>query len=78
MDLAAELGIKPSTLYRYVGPTRELRENGERVFSGKGPSRTRDSRLRSLTAPSRERTVACGPTNEGRAVPERPTVAERG
>ena len=33
-DLARELGIKPTTLYRYVGPTGELRENGERVLSG--------------------------------------------
>ena len=43
-DLAAELGIKPTTLYRYVGPTGELRENGERVLSGKSSSRTRDGR----------------------------------
>ena len=27
-DLAAELGIKPVTLYRYVSPSRELREHG--------------------------------------------------
>ena len=33
-DLAAELGIKPTTLYRYVGPTGELRENGQRVLNG--------------------------------------------
>ena len=33
-DLARELGIKPTTLYRYVGPTGELRENGERVLNG--------------------------------------------
>lgn len=31
-DLAAELGIKPVTLYRYVGPKGELRENGQRVL----------------------------------------------
>lgn len=31
-DLAAELGIKPVTLYRYVGPKGELRENGKRVL----------------------------------------------
>ena len=30
--LAAELGIKPVTLYRYVGPKGELRENGKRVL----------------------------------------------
>ena len=33
-DLARELGIKPTTLYRYVGPTGELRENGQRVLNG--------------------------------------------
>ena len=34
-DLAAELGIRPVTLYRYVGPNGELRENGERVLDAK-------------------------------------------
>jgi DNA invertase Pin-like site-specific DNA recombinase len=32
-DLAAELGVKPVTLYRYVGPTGELRDNGKRVLT---------------------------------------------
>lgn len=32
-DLAAESGIKPVTLYRYVGPKGELRENGKRVLA---------------------------------------------
>lgn len=32
-NLAAELGVKPVTLYRYVGPKGELRENGERVLN---------------------------------------------
>ena len=31
-DLAAELGIRPVTLYRYVGPAGELRENGKRLL----------------------------------------------
>ena len=31
-DLATELGVKPVTLYRYVSPTGELRENGRRVL----------------------------------------------
>ena len=31
-ELAAELGIKPVTLYRYIGPRGELRENGRRVL----------------------------------------------
>ena len=31
-DLAAELGIKPVTLYRYVSPSGELREHGRRVL----------------------------------------------
>ena len=31
-DLAAELGIKPVTLYRYVGPSGELREHGRQVL----------------------------------------------
>ena len=31
-DLAAELGIKPVTLYRYVSPKGELREHGRRVL----------------------------------------------
>lgn len=34
-DLAAELGIKPVTLYRYVGPNGELRDNGRRVLEAK-------------------------------------------
>ena len=34
-ELAAELGIKPVTLYRYVGPDGELRENGRRVLETK-------------------------------------------
>ena len=32
-ELAAELSIKPVTLYRYVGPNGELRSNGRRVIS---------------------------------------------
>lgn len=32
-DLAAELGIRAVTLYRYVGPKGELRENGRRVLN---------------------------------------------
>ena len=31
-ELAEELGIKPVTLYRYIGPTGELRENAKRVL----------------------------------------------
>ena len=31
-QLAAELGVKPVTIYRYVGPNGELRENGKRVL----------------------------------------------
>ena len=31
--LCNELGIKPTTLYRYVGPTGELRDHGRRVLS---------------------------------------------
>ena len=31
-DLAAELGIKPVTLYRYVGPSGERREHGRQVL----------------------------------------------
>ena len=31
-DLATELGINPVTLYRYVGPSGELREHGRRVL----------------------------------------------
>lgn len=38
-ELAAELGIKPVTLYRYVGPDGSLRENGERVINAKTPGR---------------------------------------
>ena len=33
-QLAAELGVKPVTIYRYVGPNGELRENGKRVLEG--------------------------------------------
>ena len=31
-DLAEELGIKPVTVYRYVGPGGELRDHGQRVL----------------------------------------------
>lgn len=31
-DLCKELGVKPVTLYRYVGPKGELREHGKRVL----------------------------------------------
>ncbi|MEF2559271.1 hypothetical protein VQ044_24385, partial [Aurantimonas sp. C2-5-R2] len=34
-DFAAELGIKPVTLYRYVGPNGELREHGQQVLAAK-------------------------------------------
>ena len=34
-ELAAELGVKPVTLYRYVGPNGELRENAKRVLGGR-------------------------------------------
>jgi DNA invertase Pin-like site-specific DNA recombinase len=34
-EFAAELGIRPVTLYRYVGPGGELRENGRRVLEAK-------------------------------------------
>ena len=33
-QLAKELGVKPVTIYRYVGPDGELRENGRRVLVG--------------------------------------------
>ena len=32
-ELCGELGIKPVTLYRYVGPRGELREQGEKVLA---------------------------------------------
>jgi DNA invertase Pin-like site-specific DNA recombinase len=32
-ELCKELGVKPVTLYRYVDPNGNLRENGERVLS---------------------------------------------
>ncbi|WMS45358.1 recombinase family protein (plasmid) [Acuticoccus sp. MNP-M23] len=44
-ELAAELGIKPVTLYRYVGPDGSLRENGERVLNAKAPGRSTKTRL---------------------------------
>ncbi len=34
-ELAAELGVKSVILYRYVGPTGELRENAKRVLGGR-------------------------------------------
>ena len=34
-DLAAELGVKPVTLYRYISPAGELRENAKRVLGGR-------------------------------------------
>lgn len=32
-QLAKELGVKPVTIYRYIGPNGELRENGKRVLA---------------------------------------------
>jgi DNA invertase Pin-like site-specific DNA recombinase len=32
-ELCKELGVKPVTLYRYVGPNGEIRENGSRVLA---------------------------------------------
>jgi len=32
-QLAKELGVKPVTIYRYVGPNGELRQNGKRVLA---------------------------------------------
>lgn len=32
-ELCKELGVRPVTLYRYVGPTGELRDNGRRVLA---------------------------------------------
>ena len=32
-ELCTELGIKPVTLYRYVGPQGQLREQGEKVLA---------------------------------------------
>jgi len=32
-EFCKELGIRPVTLYRYVGPTGELRDNGRRVLA---------------------------------------------
>ena len=32
-ELCKELGIRPVTLYRYVGPTGELHDNGRRVLA---------------------------------------------
>lgn len=32
-QLAKELGVRPVTIYRYVGPNGELRENGRRVLA---------------------------------------------
>ena len=39
-DLAAELGIKPVTVYRYVGPDSNLREHGRRVLRAESPHRS--------------------------------------
>ena len=32
-ELCTELGIKPVTLYRYVGPQGQLREQGQKVLA---------------------------------------------
>ena len=32
-ELCAQLGIKPVTLYRYVEPQGQLREQGEKVLA---------------------------------------------
>ena len=33
VDASRELGISPVTLYRYVGPQGQLREQGEKVLA---------------------------------------------
>ena len=38
--LCSELGIKPVTLYRYVGPEGQLREQGEKVLASCNPECT--------------------------------------
>ena len=40
-ELAAELGIKPVTLYRYVSPDGALRENGRRVLEARARRSTK-------------------------------------
>ncbi len=32
-ELCRELGIRPVTLYRYVGPQGQLREQGQKVLA---------------------------------------------
>ena len=32
-EICRELGIRPVTLYRYVGPQGQLREQGEKVLA---------------------------------------------
>ena len=32
-ELCQELGIRPVTLYRYVGPQGQLREQGQKVLA---------------------------------------------
>ena len=32
-ELCTQLGIKPVTLYRYIGPQSQLREQGEKVLA---------------------------------------------
>ena len=32
-ELCTQLGIKPATLYRYVGPQGQLREQGQKVLT---------------------------------------------
>ena len=34
-ELSAELGIKPVTLYRYVDPKGQLREQGRKVLQAR-------------------------------------------
>ena len=48
-ELCRELGIRPVTLYRYVGPQGQLREQGQKVLASRtgvlGPQRGVGTRL---------------------------------
>jgi transposase-like protein len=62
-DLCDELGISSQTLYRYVSPTGDLRQDGKSTLGGQGNRRTASTailaELRALDNDSAEGRSSC-------------------
>ena len=61
-ELCRELGIRPVTLYRYVGPQGQLREQGQKVLQGARPP-PRPGDREPGTIPGHQQGVAGVPEN---------------